>query len=52
MDFNGQLPETMIGNRNILKVVHNLSKMLRFIPLPDNFDAILIAKKFIEHVLL
>ena len=50
MDFIGPLPETKGSNRQILNVVDMLSKMLRVIPTPDNYDAIVVAKKFIEHV--
>ena len=50
MDFIVKLPEIMNGNRNILNVVDKLSKMLRVIPLPDNYDTTLVAKKFIELV--
>ena len=50
MDFIGPLPATKNGYRHILNVVDKLSKMLRIIPLPDNYDAVLVANKFIEHV--
>ena len=50
MDFIGPLPETKKGNRHILYVVDKLSKMLRVITLPDNYDAIIVAKTFMENV--
>ena len=50
MDFIGPLPMTKNGSVHILNVVDKLSKMLRVIPLPENYDAILVAQKFIEHV--
>ena len=45
MDFIGPLPETKKGNRHILNVVDKLSKILRAVPLADNYDAIIVAKK-------
>ena len=44
MNFIGLLPETKKGNRHILNVVDKVSKMLRVIPLPDNYDAIIVTK--------
>ena len=49
MDFSGPLPETKNGLRRILNVADNLSKMLRAIPIPENYDTIFVAKQFCEH---
>ena len=49
MDSIGPVPKTYGGNIHILNVVDNLSIILRFIPLPSNYDAIIVAKCFMEH---
>ena len=51
MDFINPLPETKKGNRHVLHVVDKLSKILRAIPLLDNYDAIIVARKFMEKCL-
>ena len=50
MDFIGPLPETKNGNRHVLNKVDKLSEMLLVKLIPDNYDAIVVVKKFIDHV--
>ena len=43
-------PKARTERGHILNVVEKMSKMLRIISLPDNYDATLVARKFIVHV--
>ena len=50
MDFIGPLPKTKHGHTSILNVCDKLTKTLRVIPLPEHYDAKLIAQKFIAEI--
>ena len=50
MDFITPLPKTPRNHTAIFNVVDRLSKMIRIIPLPPNFDAPLVAKLFKNNV--
>ncbi len=50
MDFIESLPETQNGNTGIFTIVDKFSKMCDFIVIPAVFDAVAVAKAYIEHV--
>ena len=50
MDFIGPLPRTKNGNTHTPYVVDKLFEMLPVIPLPDNYNIIIVASSFMEHV--
>lgn len=50
MYFVGPLPLTKDGHRSILNICDKLTKTIRIISLPENYDAPFVAKKFINEV--
>ncbi len=50
MDFITPLPPTRQNNVGILNVVDKLSKTIRLIPIPQNADAVTVAKLFKDHL--